>query len=510
MAFELIFVAPSDRMTVHKPTAADLGEAYLIVQRHMDGITNLRNVGTGAVLQILSFAEDDDVCVAIFPRDEDDVGALYSESAALKAEDVIAVCEAFMSPEGLSACTIPFNSKDWWARESPIAPTPQQAGVPISTANEDLCTPATAQEVIDAFLGDGAYSDDIDALRSALADGGRFDAFTPMPPLVYAALHCRSVESIEMLVELGEDVSALHEGQTAFWHAVTKSRFAFADALLVRGANAEEARTSPNYRRWQRRNEEDRILEAIEAADERAVEEYLKGRPRNDASHFLCAAAVSSERLAILKRLLNHRGALTATSSRRGAAWMVAMTKSDTRYLQTLVDYGMYNSVEAKPEDVRSFLYASPEAIAYLCSAGLHAGLDEGFQWLINKSSARRRAQIAAFPDSFFVGLDPQQLTNAILSFEQCAPSRTDGLLDRHDFAALVHYLFHEAYCQVAYEVIPRIFGVVVAGPSVRYAYLPAEDHVADLRGELTEQLRSLLDGLGSRLTEQATIPGST
>lgn len=507
MTFELQFVDPSDRPSILQPSIADLGEAYLVVQRHVGGIADLRNLDTRAVLQILSFGDDCDVCVAVFPRDEDAVGALYSESAVMDAADVIAVCEAFMSPEGISGCTILFDAVEWWERKS--KPTAQLAMLPVSTEDEEPWIPDSSQEVIDAFLGDSAYSDDIDALRSALADGGRFEAFTPLPPLVYAALHCRNVEPIAMLVELGEDIGALHEGQTAFWHAVTKSRFAFADALLAHGAHVEEARTSPNYRRWQRRDEERRILDAIEAGDERAVEEYLKGRPRNDASHHLCTEAIVSGRLAILNRLLSHRGALNATSSRRGAAWTVAMRQSDTRYLQALVDHGMYNSVEAKPEDLRSFSYASPEAIAYLCSAGLLAGLADGFRFLVNRSSPRKRALIAAFPDSFFVGLDPQQLTNAILSFEQCAPDRTDGLLDCHDFGPLVHYLFNEAYCEVAYEVIPRIFGVAVAGPSLNHGSWLAAKYVAELRGELALLLRSLLGVAEYRCVGKGVIPPS-
>jgi hypothetical protein len=495
MTFELTYHIRKDEKIISRPGRDDLREAYRVLREENVEVADLRNVQTGALLQLVTLDGGDCVCAAMFPFD-DATGALYSESDALTIVEALVICDAFMRSGDARASGMTFSDKDWFERpeEGNFAPVPR---TPTGAADEPDDHAASEeeelapQELINLWLEDPGFCTE-DLVRSALDSGGTFAASTPIPPLIYVAQHGGQADAIGFLLSLGEDIGTIHDGGTALWHAISNSNYCFADELLIRGAQSTEARSSKNFSRWQKRDEHSKILDAIAAGQAHTVDAYLVGRHPRQVSIDLLSEAIASSQLAILERLLSHKGKLSVKST---TLWGLAMAKSDVRYLQALIDHGVYDSIVALQDfDGRAFQYATPEALSFLVSNGHTAGFEEGCAVLSGRRGRRARALLPIIPDAFFYRLSAKQLANVILIFEQLAPERVDTILEQNDFAPLLRHVFHGADGDDAYRLMPTILGLPFIGPHEEDApTLETLKNMRVIRDELTALARALI-----------------
>ncbi|WP_323144861.1 hypothetical protein [Massilia phyllosphaerae] len=410
------------------------------------GIVDLINPQSRAWLQLVTFDEGKNVGIAAKAH-PDDAKVLYSESRDLRVEDMLLICEAFMRSGDVATSGFAFSDSEWDERDDlvPSAPLAFVVAPPDTVAEPDDepdCPELSPQDIVDEWIKASHHFDD-EIVRLALSSGASLSTNTTTPALIHLAQCGAHPDVIDLVMSLGEDLAAVYDGGTALWHAVSTRHYAFADALLLRGADKAEARSSVHIRAWQKREVGQRILDDIARGDEHAVLAYLENRSPRHVALDLVVQAIKDERLAILVHLLAAKRELHLMRAGLESVWRLAMGLRDVRYVEALIKYGTYESVTSLPEYGRCCsLSASPETLSFLFSNGYKHDIRAMFSYLIRSRRDRSLALLPVFPNSYFIGLPPEHVGNALLSFSQHAPERIDHLLDHNDYAALLHYVF--------------------------------------------------------------------
>lgn len=478
MAFELItFRSDGGETRVANASTDDVLRAVDLIRNEAAYLVDLVNVGTDDVLQIV---EVERRCVGVVRIAADGRHRpLFSTSTELADDDIRRICAAFLAGGRVDDIGIEFDAVDWLDRPDTNAAI-AQPDLPAPADDEEL----DPHEALAASL-EGAFHKD--ALLDAIKAGAALDKFGPVPPLVYLACHGGDPAAIECLLELGEQLDAPHAGATALWHALQHSHYTFADELVACGADRSEALSHPHFARWEKRCARLTILDQVGEGNTAAVKRYLHGRHARHVSKDLLVRAIECDQVHVLQQLLAHKGRIALNDVHSESIWGRALQKSDTRFLQLLIDHGGYDGVAAMPGyGGREFLQATPEAIAFLFASGHTAGLHRALNTIIDSDRRAAGSQLAAFPDRYFSDLSGQRQARVLLYFQRYAPWRVDMLLNQNDFAQLVGALVRETSYDMVFRALPRAFGIDSVGPDQDAVfYIDTAPYRQDIRREL-------------------------
>jgi len=466
MPFQIKYMQGIDTVRIAEPERQHFIEAYRMLRRGELEIVDLIDMQSRAWLQLVTFDQGKNVgLVAAAATGGGEV--LYSKSADLVIDDILPICEAFIRAGDVLASGFAFSRIQWEERDAPVpskppalaAVVPEAVVEPDQEQDEEQENPELSpQDMVDEWIKYPGQLDD-ETIRLALSTGASLSPFVETPALIHLASCGAHPDVIDFVMSRGADISAVHEGGTALWHAVSAGRYAFANALVLRGADVAEAQSSVNFKAWRKRDAARGIIDAIASGDESAVLAYLASRTPRNIGFDLIVQAIKSERLAILLSLLAGKGELTLMSGGLDSAWSLAMGLSDARYIEALVQYGAYEIVSSQRDYARRVRSSACRAtLSFLFSNGYTHAIEAIFSSLIRFGSDRCQALLPVYPDSYFVGLPPEQVVIALISFSEHAPERIDHLMDHNDYAALVHHVF-DGSSNDALRVGPLILG---------------------------------------------------
>jgi len=488
MPFQIKYSLGIETIRIEAPGEQHLMAAYRLIREGRVEEVELLNKESRAWCHLVTFDDGEHVRIVATPY-QDDADMLYSESENLGIDEIVTICEAFMRSGDVLTSGFAFHHTPWFESDDPEPSVPAvssaaQAPAVEGLEPEDEDPDLSPQDIVDGWIqSPGRY--DEGTVRLAISSGATLGGHGATPVLIRFARCGADPGLIDFVRSLGADIGAVHEGGTALWHAVSTSHYIFADALVLRGADEDEARSSVNLRTWQKRDVKRRITDDIARGDEQAVLAYLANRPARNVGIGLILQAITSERLSILHRLLAAKGELKLTPAALEPVWKAAIGLRDVRYVAALVQYGVHEIVMQPTYSRRYWSRATPETLSFLISNGYIASIDAMFEYLVGSASDRNLALLPVFPDTFFVGLRPEHVVNALVTFSQHAPERIDYLLDHNDFAMLVHYVFGaigQGLCSVGPLILDGLSAATKPSLSTRRAPAAVWEKYCELR----------------------------
>jgi hypothetical protein len=479
-------------VVVDMPDQTTISQTLVLLQDEDLYFFDIEDSINGYLIQVADCG-DAKYMVQVFSLSENEP-TLYSDPTEISMEAALAFCCDYVQHGKVRNGHVSFSIIDWSARQAALSSStakPPQISWEQHEFEESEITfeqhdfeefekqqtleeiEKNPQKFFNITLRDRISSELLPMLIIALERGATIERFKPSLPLIYHAKR-GDAETVATLVALGCDVTAIYNGNSIVWHALSHKNFQYASALVAHGATGETAQSSPYYSDWLVAFENNRVTEAaIISGALDTVRLKIADLPRSGIKNGWLSLAIIHDQLEVLTLLLHKKCLVHFHGQISNSAYGDALAKTDTRFLQILIEHGAYASVsKARTYGGLEFISASPEALLFLTQNGYTTGLGRGVATIIRHNRSNDcAAQLAVIDNVFFENLNQDHFLRAISIFAKTnSIDRIAALLEQREHAPLT-----QACCEA--EDLDTLSVMIMAGltlvtvPSSEYCW---------------------------------------